>query len=177
MKNTLLLLSIFLSLTLLSCSPSRDKMLDTISKMEANLKTAQKPDSLAVTELLGAYQNFASKYADDSLAPEYLYKAAGLAVGFNLGVQAVELYESIINTYPEYKKIPECFFMEAFAYENAIGNIGKASEYYNKFLAKYPEHELADDAQAALKFLGKSPEEMVREFEKMNADSVGNTVD
>jgi outer membrane protein assembly factor BamD (BamD/ComL family) len=176
MKNTFVLLSTLVTLTFLSCSPSRDKMLDRITKMEADLKAAQKPDSLAVTELLGAYQNFASKYADDSLAPEYLYKAAGLAVGFNRGVQAVELYESIINSYPEYEKIPECFFMEAFAYENAIGNIGKASEYYNKFLAKYSEHELADDAQAALKFLGKSPEEMVREFEKMNADSAGTAV-
>jgi hypothetical protein len=61
--------------------------------------------------------------------------------------------------------------MEAFAYENVIGNIAKASEYYNKFIAKYPEHDLADDAQAALKYLGKTPEEMVREFEKMNTDS------
>jgi tetratricopeptide (TPR) repeat protein len=177
MNKVVVLFAFILAVYFSSCTPSREKMLDKISIMEANLKTAQKPDSLAVTELLGAYQNFASKYADDSLAPEYLYKAAGLAVGFNRGVQAVELYESIINTYPEYKKIPECFFMEAFAYENAIGNIGKASEYYNKFLAKYPDHELADDAQAALKFLGKSPEEMVREFEKMNTDSVGTTAD
>jgi TolA-binding protein len=149
-------------------------MLNEISKMESSLKSMQKVDSTAVTELLSAYQNFASRFPKDSLAPEYLYKAAGLAVGFNRGTQAVDLYESIINEYPEYKKIPECYFMEAFAYENAIGNIAKASEYYNKFLAKYPEHDLADDAKAALKFLGKSPEEMVREFEQMNADSAAS---
>ena len=109
--------------------------------------------------------------ASDSLAPDYLYKAAGLAVGFQRGPQAVDLYESILHTYPDYKRLPECYFMEAFAYENVIGNIGKANEYYNKFLLKYPNHDLADDAMAAIKFLGKTPEEMVHEFELMNADS------
>jgi hypothetical protein len=173
MKSVLTLLAISLSFYFYACSPSRDKMISEIAKMESEMKVAPKVDSNAVTNLLSAYQNFASKYAKDSMAPEYLYKAAGLAVGFNRGTQAVDLYEAIITTYPEYKKVPECYFMEAFAFENVIGNIAKASEYYNKFLIKYPEHDLADDAQAAIKFLGKSPEEMVHEFEKMNADSLG----
>jgi tetratricopeptide (TPR) repeat protein len=172
MKNTLTLFTIILAMFIVSCSASRDEMSGEIDKMESDMKTAAKVDTVAVTELLSAYQNFATKYPKDSLAPDYLYKAAGLAVGFSRGVQAVELYETILNTYPGYKRAPECYFMEAFAYENVIGNSSKASEYYNKFLAKYPEHDLADDALSAIKFLGKSPEEMVHEFEKMNADSV-----
>lgn len=171
MNKVLALLAFTSTLFFYSCSPSREEMLSEISKLETTMKETQKVDSVAVTELISAYQNFASKYTDDSLAPENLYKAAGLAVGFGRGVQAVELYETIITNFPDYNKVPECFFMEAFAYENVIGNIGKASEYYNKFLVKYPTHELADDARAAIKFLGKSPEEMVREFEQMNADS------
>lgn len=171
MNKVLALLTIVSALFFQSCSPSKEKMLSEISKMETAMKETQKVDSVAVTELISAYQNFASKYPDDSLAPENLYKASGLAVGFGRGVQAVELYETIITKYPDYNKVAECYFMEAFTYENVIGNIGKASEYYNKFLVKYPGHELADDAKAAIKFLGKSPEEMVREFEQMNADS------
>ena len=140
--------------------------------MESEMKTAQKLDTNSVSELISAYQNFASKYVKDSLSPEYLYRAAGLANGFNRGTQAIELYETIIHTYPGYKRLPECYFMEAFAYENVQGNISKASEYYNKFLEKFPEHQLADDVRAALKFLGKSPDEIVREFDRMNEDSV-----
>ncbi len=172
MKNILSLLTITFSLFLFSCSPSRNEMLDKISSMESKMKTSPKVDTVAVTQLISAYQNFASKYASDSSAPENLYKAAGLAVGFNRGVQAIDLYEKLIVSYPQYKKIPECYFMQAFAYENVIGNIVKANECYNRFLAKFPNHELADDAQAAIKFLGKTPEEMVHEFEKMNADSL-----
>jgi tetratricopeptide (TPR) repeat protein len=176
MKSKVLIFAFLISLSFLSCTPSSEKMREKISKMEADLKSAEQVDSTAVTELLSAYQNYASRYEKDSLAPDYLYKAAGLAVGFNRGTQAIEIYEKIITTYPEYKRVAECYFMEAFAYENVIGNIAKANEYYNKFLAKYPEHDLADDAQSAIKFLGKSPEEMVREFEQMNADSVNTAV-
>ena len=173
MKKTLSIPTFAFILFLFSCSPSRNEMLDKISMMESEMKTASKVDTVAVNELISAYQNFASKYADDSAAPENLYKAASLAVGFNRGVQAVELYETLISKYPQFKKIPECYFMQAFAYENVIGNIVKANECYNRFLMKFPNHELADDAQAAIKFLGKTPEEMVHEFEKMNADSLG----
>ncbi|MEI6061260.1 MAG: hypothetical protein WCR72_11160 [Bacteroidota bacterium] len=172
MKNALAFTILLLTLSIVACSPSRDEMLSKIKKMESDLKTTPKIDSNAVTNLLGAYQNFAAKYPKDSLAPDYLYKAAGMAVGFNKGTQAIDLYESIIQTYPDYKRVPECFFMEAFAYENVLHNIGKASELYNKFLIKYPTHDLADDAEAAIKYLGKTPEEMVREFEKMHADSL-----
>lgn len=167
-----LLILILFSVSLISCSSSRDKMSGEIAKMESNLNAHHKVDSASMIDLLRAYQNFSSKYPDDSLSPEYLFKAAGIASGINRGIQAVELYESIIQTYPQYRKIPECYFMEAFVYENVLGNIGKANELYNIFITKYPGHELADDAHVAMKFLGKSPDELVREFEKMNTDSV-----
>jgi len=143
-----------------------------IAGMESDLKTIPKVDSAAVRELISGYQNFAAKYPGDSLSPEYLYRAAGLANGFNHGTQAIALYESIIHSYPGYKKIPECYFMEAFTYENSQGNIGKADECYHKFLDKFPQHELADDARSAIKFLGKTPDEVVQELDRMNSDSV-----
>ena len=172
MKFTFLFIAIIVSYSLLSCTSSRDKMSGEISTLQLNMKAVQKFDSVTVTELLSAYQNFSLKYPDDSLSPEYLFKAAGLAAGLNRGTQAIGLYESIIGAYPDFKKIPECYFMEAFTYENTIGNIGKANELYNEFLTRYPDHELADDARAAIKFLGKTPEEIVMEFDKMSADSV-----
>ena len=174
MKNALFLILLFISFSLFSCSSSRDKMSEKITKMETGLKTITRVDSNSVFALISAYQNFASKFPKDSLSPEYLYKAAGLANGFNRGEQAIGLYETIIHTYPDYKRTPECYFMEAFAYENVQGNIGKAMEYYNKFLDKYPDHPMANDAKASLRMLGKTPDEIVREFEKMNADTVIN---
>lgn len=172
MKNLFILLIVSVSLAFLSCSSPRNKMAEQIALMESELKTVHKVDTGSVSELISAYQNFAARYAQDSLSPEFLYRAAGLANGFRRGTQSIDLYESIINTYPDFKRIPECYFMEAFVFENEQGNIGKAYECYSKFLDKYPDHDLADDARAALKYLGKTPDEMVREFEKNNPDSL-----
>jgi len=143
-----------------------------IAKLESDIKTSQDIDTIALVELLGAYQNFSAKYPDDGLAPEYLYRAARLAMGLNRGIQAIGLYESVIQNFPEYKRIPECYFMVAFAYENILSNIGKANELYNEFLVKYSDHELADDARTAIRFLGKSPGEIVNDLDKLNADTI-----
>jgi len=136
--------------------------------MESKLKFVPEVDSVSVLELLSSYQNFALKYPKDSLSPEYLYKAAALTNSIGRGTQAIELYETIIQNYPDFKKLPDCYFMEAFVYENVLGNIGKAAEKYSEFIEKFPNHPLADDALTALKFLGKTPDEILQEFGKMN---------
>jgi hypothetical protein len=38
-------------------------------------------------------------------------------------------------------------------------------------LKKYPAHVFAKDAEASIKNLGKTDEELMREFEKLNNDS------
>jgi len=172
MKKTLSLFVIIASLYLIACSPSRDKMLGNIEQMEKELKTAPKLDSTAINTLLAKYEGFSTKFPKDSLAPKYLMRAASLCVSFHRGEKAIELYDKVIKDYPENKQIAVCYFMKAFTYENVLNNIGEASGGYNRFLIMFPEHPLAKDAHAAIKYLGKTPEEVVHEFEKMNADSV-----
>ena len=71
---------------------------------------------------------------------------------------------------PQHPKAPTALFMMGFIYENDLGDLNKAKETYQTFLNRYPnDPDYADDAQNALKFLGKSPEEIIREFEKKNA--------
>lgn len=169
MKKLFLHTLVVMTLLFASCSQSRNKLIEKIGKKESEMKAITKPDTNTVAELLGMYQDFAGKFPGDSLSPDFLYKGAGMAVGFNKGAKAIELYETIKGSYPGYRRMAECIFMEAFAYENLQKDIKKAGILYNEFLAKYPQHELADDAQAAIKYLGKSPEEMIREFEKNQA--------
>jgi len=60
--------------------------------------------------------------------------------------------------------------LKAYIYENLLSNLGLAQKTYRDFLSLYPDHELSDDAEAALLNLGKSPEELVREFEARAAE-------
>ncbi len=103
------------------------------------------------------------KYAD------LLLKAAGVAKSVGNSAKALELYASVAGKMPQHPKAPMALFMEGFIQENDMGDTAQARARYQAFLAKYPnDPDFADDAQNALKNLGKSPEELIREFEAQN---------
>jgi tetratricopeptide (TPR) repeat protein len=98
---------------------------------------------------------------------DVLLKAAGLAVTVDNPQKAVALYEKVAAL-PQHPKAPTALFMKAFVLENNLNDLGKAKATYEAFLQQYPnDPDFADDAQTALQMLGKSPEEIIQEFEKM----------
>jgi TolA-binding protein len=77
------------------------------------------------------------------------------------------LYSKIADGLPQHKKAPTALFMIGFVQENDLGDISKAKTTYESFLQKYPnDPDFADDAQNAIKMLGKSPDDIIKEFEK-----------
>jgi TolA-binding protein len=156
----------------ISCTSQRDKDIKAISSLEKQLgQQGAKPDPAKLTQLLDSYVAFVEHNAADSLAPDYLYKAINLCIGVNNGIRAMQLIDQTLNDFPKSGYLPETVFLKAYVYENLLSDYGKASQVYNDFIKKYPTHDLADDAEAALKYLGKSPEEMVREFEARAAQA------
>jgi hypothetical protein len=166
-----ILITVSVVLLLVSCGQSRDKMLARISKMDKGIMDMHPADTAKVTELISAYQAFAHKFPEDSLAPEFLYKAAGLCLSFSRSMKAMELYRAIRVDYPTWHKAPECLFMQGFIFENYIKDLVKANEIYNEFISKYPNHDLTDDAVNAIKYLGKPLDDVIRDFEAQNARS------
>lgn len=118
--------------------------------------------------LLAAYIDYADKHKDSTDAPHYLFRAGDMALSLNKPEQALGLYNRVIYQYPESQKVPECLFLVGFIHENYLQNYGKAREIYQQFLDKYPAHELADDAAISIQNLGKSPEQLIQEFEARN---------
>ena len=98
---------------------------------------------------------------------DVLLKAAGLAKTVDIPQKAIELYSKIVDGLPQHKKAPTALFMIGFVQENDQGDLTKAKATYELFLQKYPnDPDFADDAQNAIKMLGKSPDEIIKEFEK-----------
>ena len=98
---------------------------------------------------------------------DVLLKAAGLAKTVDNPQKAIELYSKIVDGHPQHKKAPTALFMIGFVQENDQGDLTKAKATYELFLQKYPnDPDFADDAQNAIKMLGKSPDEIIKEFEK-----------
>jgi len=157
--------------TAVSCTSKREREINEITKLEKQLEgEGARPDQAKLNTLLDAYVAFVDKNPADTSAPDFLYKAVNLSIGIGNGTRAMELIDRTMNEFPHSKYIAETVFLKAYVYENLLNNLGQASVVYNDFLSKYPDHDLADDAEAALKYLGKSPEEMVKEFEARAAE-------
>ena len=86
---------------------------------------------------------------------------------------SIELFDRIINDYPKFAKVADCMFLKAFVYDDKLKDYKKAKEAYEAFLKKYPTHEFAESAKACIENLGKSPDQLIREFEaKQKQDSL-----
>ncbi|MBI2969103.1 MAG: tetratricopeptide repeat protein [Bacteroidetes bacterium] len=126
-------------------------------------------------EAVKKYDDFVNQFPDDPKTPEYLFRAGELCMSLMKSNEAIGYFKKIHDHYPAFPKAPDCLFLQGFIYENQLKRLAEAQALYNEFLKKYPDHNLADDAQFSLKFLGKSEEEIIKEFEKNNpqkSDSV-----
>lgn len=94
-----------------------------------------------------------------------MFRAADLSAKTNDIHSAIQLYEKLVQEYPENKHTPLAIFLQGFIYENQAMDPMKAKSYYEKFLAAYPDHAMAADVAFSLENLGKSPEELIRQFE------------
>jgi outer membrane protein assembly factor BamD (BamD/ComL family) len=152
---------IFASCFILACSSPKEKALEQIKTLEAN-DTIFSPQ--AIEQVKKAYLDFAAKYPDDEIAPEFIFKAAQRCNVIAQHQQALELFQSIIDKYPQSRVSEEALFLQAYIYENSLQNLSKAKEVYNAFITKYPTSELAEDAKMAIQNLGKSPEQVLEDL-------------
>lgn len=167
MKCTVVSLLALMTVFLVACGPSSQKQSKKIAVMEKSLVEASKGmlNKQKAIELINVYQGFASSYPADTLTPVYLFKMAELQMQAVSPQEAILSLDRIRKEYPEFRKAPECLFLKGFIYENNLNDLNKARRYYNEFLEKYPNHYFAKDAKVLIQNLGKSPEELVKEFE------------
>lgn len=156
-----------------ACGPNREKHLEQIAAFEERIN--ESPISAANPEtadsLTDLYVSFADKFEEDSLAPIYLLKAGEVQSNVLHTERAVEIFDRLIDNYPDYEDIPMCYFLKANAYEmNSQYEEAKAA--YEFFVNKYPNHFLAEGAQFLLNHIGMSPDEMYEDIQKNASDEV-----
>lgn len=174
MKKNILLSGIVLLTIVAGCKPSHEKSVNNIQMLEKRLFS---PEAVSFSRstadsLMAMYDEFLDAYPADSLSPSFVFKAANVAMNAGNGNRAIGYFNRYLQSYPDKPKAPLSLFFKAFVYENVIHDIEQARENYLLFIEKYPNNEFTRDAQLALMNLGKTPEQMVREFDmKRKADS------
>jgi outer membrane protein assembly factor BamD (BamD/ComL family) len=89
------------------------------------------------------------------------------------GPRALNFFDQYLQDFPDGPKAPISLFFKAFIYENMMQNLDKARETYLLFIEKYPNDDFTKDAKLALMNLGKSPDELIRQFEEQRkTDSI-----
>ena len=173
----------FIMILFIGCKPSRNKSAEEIRKLESVLyaPTAITFDKINADKLIAMYDKFIKDFPADTLVPIYLFKSANLEMNASNAQEAISRFDTLIRKYPSNPKSASSLFFKGYIYENVLKDIGKAKEAYLIFIETYPNHELVKDAQLSIRNLGKSPEQMIKEFEMMRkydsvhkADSITN---
>ena len=125
-----------------------------------------KMDKRKALDMVNLYVKYADTYPEDPKSPEYLFKAADISMNLNRPTKTILLYDKIMYQYPDYDKTPTALFLKAFVYEDQLQDFENAKLNYELFIEKYPDSEFADDAKMSVKNLGKTPEQLIEEFEK-----------
>ncbi len=94
-----------------------------------------------------AVQRFAEANQQDIRTPELLMKAAGVASGIDWANKSIQLWGYVWRWHPDYQRAPEAMFYQGFVMDTRYQDYPLAVEYYDRFLATYPEHELADQVR------------------------------
>lgn len=162
----------FVAVMLTACQASKEKLNEQIKVLEKEMSTEHSAQTRE--RLLVLCQDYVSKYPKDSLAPEYLFKAGTLNVSLRKGEEALSNFVNLINRYPKSEYIPQAYYYIAFVYEDVIYDIIAAEAAYTEFIERYPNHKLAEDAKLSIRYLGKSPEDIIASFEQMQNDSITN---
>lgn len=171
-KKSLGIFVILLLVVAMSCQQSQKQEItadERIQQLEDSLFSEDGRMRLPEAEkLVKAYRQFATEKPSDSLAPVYLFKAIDISMNLPNPKRSIALVDQFIQQYPKHASMPNALFVKAFIFDDQLHDYEHAKKAYLLFIERYPDHALADDAAEAIKNLGKTPEEIIREFEAKN---------
>lgn len=142
-----------------------------IKAMEDSVFSSMTFDKRRAQALLDVYKAYAAAYPQDTLAPEYLFRAANVAKSMHDGEQSISIYDRVIKEYPSWRRLPDVFYLKAFTIDSELDRKGEAQTAYKEVISRYPDHPFAKDAKAMIENLQYTDEELIQRFQAMQGDS------
>ncbi|MFN3875053.1 MAG: tetratricopeptide repeat protein [Flavobacteriales bacterium] len=155
---------------------------DDAKMLEARARIRAKEDSLfehrafdqrTAQGMVDVYKAYAAAYPLDSMAPEYLFRAAGTLKSMGQPQQAIKLYDRITDNDQSWRRRVDVLYMKALTLDDDLDQDGEARRIYQQVINEYPDHPFARDAQAMIENLGLSDEEIIAKFKAMNQEREG----
>jgi len=167
-----------LSVLINSCKSPEVRLAEKIDKIEKAFKadSTKIPEKTEVVNLINLYSEFTEKYPQSKKTPDFLFNAGRYCMSFSLSTKAVEFFDKLILKYPDYQKLPDCYFLKGFVYDSQLSNLPMARKSYEQLIEKYPNHELALQAKQLINILGKNLDEVIAGFEENKKEEPGADV-
>ena len=152
-------------------APIRLATQEKLDNMHESLMTQMETGFVAKDVV--AYAKEAELYMSiygDSLAAEHLFSAAELYRAIGDYTKALDTWYIVYRSYDRdgHPKAPHAMFQCGFTYDSILNKKDLAKTLYKMFLKRYPDHALAKDTKLLLANLDKSPEDLIKEFQKKN---------
>lgn len=174
MKKYLLLIPVVA--LLFSCGGEAKKEIPAdaqarIRAMEDSVFQSLTFDKRKALALIDVYKAYATANPYDTVAAEYLFRAANVAKSMHDGEQSIKLYDRIAKDFPSWRKLPDVLYLKAFTIDSEIGNKGEAEMAYRAVIEAFPSHPFAKDAYQMVQNLQYTDEELIAIF-KARQDSI-----
>jgi TolA-binding protein len=128
-------------------------------------------DRKGAMALQDVYLAFAKNNPLDSMAPEYLFRAAGVSRNLGDPKKTLTYYDRIIKDYPGWKRLADTYYLRAFTIDSDLGQKGEAKTAYEEVIHRFPDHKFASDAKQMIENLQYTDEQLIEKFKKMNEGS------
>jgi TolA-binding protein len=94
-------------------------------------------------------------------------------VGLGKSIEAINSLDSLINEYPTHQLIPAALQFKAFILDDRLGKIDEAAAVLDYLIKNFAESDsmMIENAKAYRASLGKSPQQILDEIEKINAQA------
>lgn len=129
-------------------------------------KAEEKTDYALAEKLVRDSKHYANQFKDNKKTPGFLFRAGEVARSIGNTEEAINIFRRTYTQFPQSDFAVKAMFMEANTFEDDLKEKEKAKKAYQRVIDRYPEDELAKEAQKLLEVIDKTPEELIKEFQK-----------
>ncbi len=138
------------------------------------------PDTVKMCLFVEKAVEFAEAFPEEVISPELLMRAGETCIRLaeyadqkplkiKYAKQALDIYNKVQKVYPDYPDLKMCYFNRGVVYDDILQDYESAKFEYSDFIHKYPDDSLSVQLKVYIQYLGKSPEEIMRETVKSNS--------
>lgn len=153
---------------------SASQIEEELSMLTTELKSMDyniRQDTMLGNEMLKLSELYYDNYPDSTNAPVILFRAGDIARGMGKFDKAIGYWETLWTNYPSHEKASDALFLQAFTYDGDLSDAPLAEKYYNLYLEKYPQTEMATQVELLISMLGKN-EDQILQMLKEGSDTV-----